>query len=426
MTFRRRQRSKQHHAAHEGAQEHPAPLDRPGVPTGEAEFIADDAAMLAFLDHLRAQGSFAFDTEFIGEVAYLPRTCLIQLASRERVGLVDPFTISDLGPLWRLVGDPTVVTIVHAGASDLSPVRRAIGRAPENIIDVQVAAGFGGMAYPSSLAKLIDRYLQFPLPKGHTFTDWDARPLTASQLRYAADDVRYLPLIWELLDVELRERGRVAWAIHETQARLTDPHEFDPRGHARRASRGYDLTERQEALLVALCNARDTIAQLENMPHRSTIPDGALLEMVRSRPDNRADITALRGMPRPIVSRHGDLLIRTIAEHPSEVVEWFSVRKRREDDPALRAAIDAMLAESHRIAEANQVAPQLVLTRADLERFVRRTLSAVSAGEPAPPLFAEGDWRREAFGDAIERVAGEAWTGAAPVDPPAERITPPV
>ena len=92
-----------------------------------------------------------------------------------------------------------------------------------------------------------------------------------------------------------------------------------------------------------------------------------------------------------------------------EVVEWFSVRKRREDDPALRVAIDAMLAESQRLSEVNGIAPQLTTTRGELERFVRETLAAVARGEAPPPLFAESNWRREAFGDAIERIAGQEW-----------------
>jgi ribonuclease D len=358
-------------------------------------------------------GTFAFDTEFIGEVAYLPRTCLIQLASAERIGLVDPFAISDLGPLWSLVGDGSVTTIVHAGASDLSPVRRAISRAPGNVIDIQVAAGFIGIPYPSSLAKLVDRFLQFPLPKGHTFTDWDARPLSPSQLRYAADDVRYLPLLWELLHGELAGRARVEWAFAETAARMEDPHVFDAHAHMRRASRGYDLTPEQEALLLALCVTRDRIAQAENMPHRSTIPDGSLLDMVRSRPEGRAAIAAIRGMPRPIVARHGDLLVETLERHPSEPVEWFRVRKRREDDPVLRAAIDAMLAEAHRLAEELQIAPQLVLARADIERFVRRTLAARRREEPDPAMFADEDWRKAAFGARIEAVAGDDWRSRA-------------
>ncbi len=379
------------------------------MPAGEAEFIRTDGELDAFLAHLRAVGTFAFDTEFIGEVAYLPRTCLIQLSSPERVGLVDPFAVGDLGPLWRLVGDGSVTTIVHAGASDLSPVRRANSAAPANVIDIQVAAGFVGVPYPSSLAKLVDRFLQFPLPKGHTFTDWDARPLSASQLRYAADDVRYLPVLWELLRGELEGRTRTAWAFAETASRMEDPHVFDAQTHMRRASRGYDLTPEQEALLLALCVARDAIAQAENMPHRSTIPDGSLLDIVRTRPAGRPELAAIRGMPRPIVARHGDLLLETLERHPSKPVEWFRVRKRREDNPTLRAAIDAMLAESHRLAEASEVAPQLVLARADLERFVRRTLGARGRGEPDPPLFNADDWRSEAFGTRIEAAAGDDW-----------------
>lgn len=409
MTFRRRQRSKQHHAAHEGEQPHPEPLVLPGVPTGAAELITNAASLQAFLDHARELGCVAFDTEFIGEVAYFPKTCLIQLATRERVALVDPFEVGDLHELWHTVADSAVRTIVHAGASDLSPVRRATGGTPANIVDVQVAAGFVGMPYPSSLAKLVDRFLQFPLSKGHTFTDWDARPLSASQLRYAADDVRYLPLMWELLRGELEQRSRIAWAEQETLARLDDPHEFNATSHARRASRGYDLTEAQEALLTALCRARDAIAQAEDMPHRSTVPDGALLEMVRSRPSNPAELVALRGMPRPIVARHGDLLLATVAEHPSEAVEWFSVRRRREDEPLVRAAIDRMLAESQRLAAEREVAPQLAITRADLERHVRRTLGHLRRGDPAPALFPETDWRSEAFGSAIEDAGGTDW-----------------
>jgi ribonuclease D len=409
MTFRRRQRSKQHHASHEGEQVHPEPLARPGVPSGEAELIANEAALQEFLDHARDVGHVAFDTEFIGEVAYLPRTCLVQLATRERIGLVDPLAVEELGALWELVADPAVLTIVHAGASDMSPVRRSTGREPANIVDIQVAAGFVGVPYPTSLSKLIERFLEFQIMKGHTFTDWDARPLTASQLRYAADDVRYLPLVWEILHAELESLGRLTWVAQETTARLEDPHEFDARAHMRRASRGYDLTDAQEALLIALCSVRDTIAQAENMPHRSTIPDGSLLEMVRSRPTTKAAIADVRGMPRPIVARHGDLLVNALVENPSEVVEWFAVRRRREDDPILRAAFDRMLAEGQRLAMQEKIAPQLAVTRADVERFGRRCLGAKERGEPLPPLFGPDNWRSIAFGTALEAAAGPEW-----------------
>jgi ribonuclease D len=405
MTFRRRQRSKHHHAAHEGAQEHPPPLAHPQVPASEPQLITSVADLEDFLGHVRQVGSFAFDTEFIGEVAYFPKTCLVQLATSQRIALVDPIAVRDLRPVWECVGDPATTTIVHAGASDLSPVRRMLRREPENIIDVQVAAGFAGMAYPSSLLKVVDRWCSFPISKGHTFTDWDARPLSTSQLRYAADDVRYLPLVWELLRGELAAKGRIPWAVAETRARLEDPHHFDADAQMRRASRGYDLTEAQEALLRALCVLRDKIAQREDMPHRSTIPDGSLLEIVRSRPATRADIAAIRGMPRPIVARHGDALVKVIEEHPSETVQWFAVRRRRDDSPELRAKVDSMLAEAQHLCETLGIAMALAVTRSDLERFARRRASALERGEQPPPLFDADDWRSAAFSDAIEQAA---------------------
>src|SRR5687768_17826537 len=39
--------------------------------------------------HIRSLGSFAYDSEFIGELSYFPKLCLIQLATTQRIILVD-------------------------------------------------------------------------------------------------------------------------------------------------------------------------------------------------------------------------------------------------------------------------------------------------------------------------------------------------
>ena len=409
MEHRRKQRARHHreaHQAHPGDAAQP-PLKHPFVPQNEPTLIRDQERYVELVHHLRSKPMFAFDTEFIGEVTYFPKTCLVQVATEEQVALIDPFAIRDLSAIWELVNDPLRITIVHAGASDLSPVRRALGKEPEGVIDVQVAAAFLGMNYPASLGKLVERFAGHPLTKGHTFTDWDARPLSGQQLRYAADDVRYLPLLWLQMGRELEKGGRLPWAYRETISRLEDPHLFDAKIHMRRASRGYDLTGAQEKLLEALCTLRDKIALEMDQPHRATIPDGALLEIVRDRPETKEAIAAVRGMPRPIVVRFGEKFLDILKANPSEKTEWFAIRKRREDEQSIRERVDRMLAAGHAKATELGIATTLALTRGDLERHSRRRRQIVERGEAAPPVFDEGDWRNEAFGDAVDR----AWVG---------------
>jgi hypothetical protein len=66
-----------------------------------------------------------------------------------------------------------------------------------------------------------------------------------------------------------------------------------------------------------------------------------------------------------------------------------------------------MLAAGHAKATELGIATTLALTRGDLERHSRRRRQIVERGEAAPPVFDEGDWRNEAFGDAVDR----AWEG---------------
>ena len=60
------------------------------------------------------------------------------------------------------------------------------------LFDVQIAAGLVGFEYPAGYGSLLSKLLGQRLHKGETRTDWRRRPLIASQIEYALDDVRYL------------------------------------------------------------------------------------------------------------------------------------------------------------------------------------------------------------------------------------------
>src|SRR5258705_179995 len=61
--------------------------------------IVSPAGLSELVEHLRAQRRFAFDTEFVSEETFEPVLCLIQVATRDRLAVIDPLAVRDLTDL---------------------------------------------------------------------------------------------------------------------------------------------------------------------------------------------------------------------------------------------------------------------------------------------------------------------------------------
>lgn len=398
MSYRRRKRAFQHEEAHaDQAVEFSPPINNPEVPTSEPRMVVTSEELEDVAHEIRSSGLVAYDTEFIGEETYHPRICLVQLATTDLIAIIDPFVVENLNPIWEVLADPDVTTLVHAGHVDLMHVRRSIGVDPESVVDTQVAAAFAGLPWPVGLARVIESFTGQRLGKGHTFTNWDARPLSSQQLRYAIDDVRYLPMLWTLLKKDLEQRGTLDWALSECDARLVCGLDFDPDPQTRRASKGMQLKPRGQALLRALVSERDRIAMEENRPHRVVMPDGALLELVRRQPDNKSDLAAIRGMPRPTSERWSADLIDLIGR-----ADELEIPKRRHtgtsaESASDQVAVDALWTIICTRLLALGIAPGMVISRSSLASWFLNERKT-----EARPLFEKSDWRHQALGQWLD------------------------
>src|SRR5438105_4035945 len=171
--------------------------------------VTQPAQLVACLDHLAQAPAIAFDTEFVGEDAYRPELCLVQVATAEKLFIIDPFSCGPLDRFWEILTDPAKTVVVHAGREDLRICHFAVGKPPANVFDIQLAAGLVGFSYPMGYAGLVQDLLGFRMTKGETLTDWRRRPLLAAQVRYAFDDVRYLLPAWKKLTDRLRRNDRL-------------------------------------------------------------------------------------------------------------------------------------------------------------------------------------------------------------------------
>ena len=394
-------RTRNHQSAHaDGTDEAVAAVaEHPQVPQGAPALIDQPDAFSALLDHLRSAGRFAYDSEFIGELTYVPKLCLIQVATADRVALIDPLVGLDLRPFWELVCDPAVEKIVHAGQQDVEPVFRHVGRPAANVFDTQVAAGFVGLAYPVSLSKLVMDQVGAKLGKGLTFTNWDQRPLSPMQMRYAADDVRYLLAIRDDLGRQLDGLGHAAWAAAETAA-ACDPagFGFDRESAYLKVRGAAGLPPRNAAVLRELAIWRDAQAREHDVPARTFLKDEVLLDLARQPAKSVDRLARVRGMPRPVEQAYGEEIVAVTARGLATPVERLPEVRDVEPTPRQRFNADAAWSLLGVLCAGRSIDPNLISSRQDVGEVYR----AVAAGEPPPPdaRLLRG-WRREAAGQAL-------------------------
>ena len=395
-----RLRRQQHNVAqleHQG-QDREAVPEHPLIPAGPPELVATQAALDEAIGHLRQAGGFAYDTEFIGELTYYPQLCLVQLATTQRVILVDPLAKLDLQPLWALIAEPEVETIVHAGPQDLEPVVRHLGRPPARVVDTQLAAGFVGLPYPLSLRELVRELVGASLSKGATFTEWDRRPLAPMQLEYAADDVRYLPATWSIIRGRLEKTGHTAWALAECATLCqAEAYAFNLDAQVLRVKGSGAMSGRKAAVLRALVAVRDHAARQQDVPPRALLRDEVLVGLAKRQPASRGELAAVSGLPRPIERAYGEQLLQAMREGQQAPAPDMSEVRRPPEPPAERIAVDSLWALTQSVCHSQAVDPALVASRQDIRRFLAGLDRPAAAGDS---VLMQG-WRRQLVGEVL-------------------------
>lgn len=440
MNYRRKKRSQEHEAAdkHASAPKGRVLLDHPLVLAQTAELVTTPAELADLVAHIAGEHFVAYDTEFIGEESFYPKLCLVQVATSQRIALVDPVPLraagEDLGALFRAIAAPGRTVIVHSGDTDMDILRRAAGGDPPEVVDTQVAAALAWMPWPSSLGTVLENLAGVRLGKAHTFTNWDARPLTPAQLGYAADDVRYLRLIWDALHSQLSSIGRLEWALRESAEQLRGA-AFDPEGQLRRLQRSEPMRAGQILVARELVTLRHELARAHDLPTRTVMPDAAILELSKRKPTDRAQILQLGGMPRRILQESADAIAAAVARAKAVVPEGEPNGSLLED-PRVRAECDALWNVIQVRAGSVGLAANLLLTRAVFTRWFANYVDARRQGSALPvcggegALFAAGDWRGEALGRWLEGfLAGTerlelVWSSAGAIAPGMERPQP--
>jgi ribonuclease D len=339
----------------------------------------------------------ALDTEFMRDQTYWPKLCLMQAAAPDGpAAIIDPLADGmDLTPIYRLIGKPDLVKVLHAARQDIEIFWHQGDVIPDPLFDTQIAAMVCGFGDSASYETLVRKLTNAELDKSARFTDWSRRPLSARQLEYALGDVTHLCQVYESLARELQRTGRESWVKEEIEAlKSEDLYELDP-ANAWKRLKPRTTNKRFLGVLAVIAAWRETEAQTRDVPRNRIIRDEALLEIAAHPPDSAEGLERIRAVPKGFAaSRAGKALLEAIAAGlqapPPKPLDLGRTRRNREPSPS---AIDLLKTLLRLRAEDAKVAARLIASSDDIERI------AAFEDEGVPALHG---WRAEVFGnDAI-------------------------
>lgn len=279
-----------------------------------SKFVTTQAQLEELAVELEGSRVLAIDTEFMREKTYYAKLCLLQLNNGTVSALVDPLAVSDLSPLVPILTDENCVKIFHAGTQDIAILYHETGITPSPVFDTQVAASLLGHPLQVGYGPLVRSVCDVKLAKADSYTDWFKRPLTNSQVKYALDDVVYLPRVYERLRDELAEKGRLTWCEHDFVT-LADPasYDVDPRETWRRVKRISSLSRGQLAVAREVAAWRESEAQRRNLPRKWVLPDEAVVEIARKAPKTREALFEVRGLANKLSGRDVNHILEAVS-----------------------------------------------------------------------------------------------------------------
>jgi ribonuclease D len=364
-------------------------------------WVHTPTALHKMLEDLSRQPRIAVDTESNSMHAYKEQVCLMQFSSLDHDYLVDPLNLEDLSPLGPIFKSPKIEKIFHAAEYDLICLRRDFHFSFANLFDTMQAARTLG--YPAvGLDRLLGEKFGIQMDKRHQKANWAARPLSQEQIHYARLDTHYLFQLRDVMEKELREKGRwrVAQEDFARACQFDDSRGKSNGGAWERFAARKDLSVRELTILAELCDWRDAEAERLNRPVYKVLGDEMLIELARNVPVHEVDLAGIGLSERQIKLWGRDLLAAIHRGAEARPVERKPTK--RQDDAVLRR-LDKLKVWRKKAGQEMGVESDIVLPKAYLLTLAehppkdRRELEQILEATPS---------RVEQFGSQILKLLG--------------------
>ena len=277
------------------------------------EWISTPGRLRSLVRQLEHQPMLAMDTEFLRVDTFYPIPGLVQIADGEQAWLIDPLALSQPIELARIFYAQHIIKVLHACYEDIE-VMQQLSRLPvRQIFDTQLAAAYLGYGLQVGYQRLLHEELGIHISKEETRSDWLHRPLSAQQLQYAVQDVRYLLPLYAVLRQRLQNRGHWDKVVEDNQLLLIElTQTTDAQALWRDLPAVWRLSRPQLAVLQALWVWRERQARERNVPRGFLLKNVSLYPLASLQPRDFHQLERIEGMNPRILRREADSLLALI------------------------------------------------------------------------------------------------------------------
>ena len=357
-------------------------------------FINSNEALAEYCRQLQRSSLIAVDTEFLRMRTYYPKPGLFQFNDGENIALVDPLAVTQWQPLAEVLVNPDVVKVMHACDEDVELFYHFLGIQVQPVFDTQVAAALCGFDYSMGYQRLVQDMLGVELEKTSSRSDWMQRPLTSIQVHYAANDVRYLPDIYQQLQAKLAQKQFAQALAEEYQAVLANVTNTDFTDAYQRVKQAWKLNAPQFARLKALATWRETLMREKDLPRKKVAADEALMLLASRSSWTQQKLFSVEGLPAATVKAEGEALLQLLSA--VDTAQASETVPKPVKMGAIAQSLKARLAAAARSAG---IAEPLLLRKLWINELIPR----LQAGNYALPESIQG-WRQPYYQQALTQM----------------------
>jgi exosome complex exonuclease RRP6 len=287
----------------------------------ELVYIETKEGLEQMISEIEAAGEVAIDLEHHDFRSYRGITCLIQLSTRFKDYIVDPFPIfNEITALNRVTCNPNIRKVFHAADCDIVWLQRDFSVYVVNMFDTAQAAQVAEIEGGHGLANLVKFFCGVNTNKDYQMADWRKRPLSQGMIQYARIDTHFLLYIRDKLEERVLTKGSPGMAtvwgrnmligIYEKSAGVSmksyqdSPTDYEPAAFKKFLSKlpaakigDAKSDPNVRACLLAILTWRDDMAKKLDESRNYVLANAACLKLANAMPNNVNTVLRLLGNP---------------------------------------------------------------------------------------------------------------------------------